>query len=593
MTDKKHISIRKRLILLIFACWVVPLVITLVFISVSYRNGIKHKTENFLTSELQNMADSTSNHLNEAITISKSVTYDGLLEKAYKSYNNEEMDSTEFYRVSIAHLKNKFNLDQRFKMTVMFLTEQPNYLYSVTKENSSYIEEYKQNIHSQAVSFGKKDTTDVKIIIKNNRLFIVRNLYTTKGYTKFATLVTELNTALLFQGFRMGTDMGAFLMFNGDQSAVTFGESQLIEKQNKMAKDIKTKIHKNYMGIDDEVTSKFEGTHYEGYLFEKKQADYQIGASIVVDKSVVYSELTALTTLIILILSIIIPVLFYVVYFLYCQITIPINHMIIASKELEKGKLGYQIEKVVMPNMEFEYLKQSFNKMSKELKYLFEFAYAEKLARKEAKILALQSQINPHFLNNTLEMMNWQARMAGDETVSKMIEALSTLLDHSMNRKNKRLIPLSEELKCADAYLYIISMRFGQRLQVSKEIDESLLSTLVPQLILQPLLENAVKHGVETVKSGQIRLCIYEEKEHTVLKICNTGKPLTKEEEDRIQTILNTKPSQEDDTKRRSLGIRNVNERIKLIYGEQYGLQIRCEEDGETASILTIPHGTY
>lgn len=93
-------------------------------------------------------------------------------------------------------------------------------------------------------------------------------------------------------------------------------------------------------------------------------------------------------------------------------------------------------------------------------------------------------QINPHFLNNTLEIMNWQARMSGDITICKMIESLGTVLDYHMDREDKRVIRLSEELRCADAYFYIISMRFGKRLVVERKIDNGLLQAMVPQLIL-------------------------------------------------------------------------------------------------------------
>jgi two-component system sensor histidine kinase YesM len=229
--------------------------------------------------------------------------------------------------------------------------------------------------------------------------------------------------------------------------------------------------------------------------------------------------------------------------------------------------------------------------MSSEIKYLFEYAYSEKLARKDAKIIALQSQINPHFLNNTLEMMNWQARMAGDVTVSKMIEALGTLLNYSMDRSNKKMINLAEELRCVDAYCYIISMRFGKRLKIEKEIDNELLQLEVPQLILQPLIENAVVHGVEKVKSGTIWIKVYKKEKNAILQIINTGKEMTEEDLKRVRSILEGKYEQVGDKvgRHEALGIHNVNERIKLIYGEEYGLTIGPIAEEETASTLTIP----
>ena len=131
--------------------------------------------------------------------------------------------------------------------------------------------------------------------------------------------------------------------------------------------------------------------------------------------------------------------------------------MIDASKAIERGAIGTIVQDEKMPNIEFEYLREAFNKMSKQVKYLFDYAYDEKMARKDAKIMALQAQINPHFLNNTLEMMNWQARMSGNLEVSSMIESLGVVLDYNMNRESKRLTTLSQELRCADALFHIIS----------------------------------------------------------------------------------------------------------------------------------------
>jgi len=128
---------------------------------------------------------------------------------------------------------------------------------------------------------------------------------------------------------------------------------------------------------------------------------------------------------------------------------------------------------------------------------------------------------------------------------------------------------------------------------VEKEVDENLLQIKVPQLILQPLIENAVVHGVETVKSGTIQIKIYQDKEnnHVILQIINTGKDMSEEDISKVDYLLNGKRNQNQDEKtdHESLGIQNVNERIKLIYGEEYGLSISPIGEGETASTITIP----
>ena len=267
--------------------------------------------------------------------------------------------------------------------------------------------------------------------------------------------------------------------------------------------------------------------------------------------------------------------------------------MLRASGRMETGEIGITVEGE-MPNEEFLHMKESFDRMSAQVKYLFDYVYDEKLARKDAQIQALQAQINPHFLNNTLEMMNWQARMSGDMIVSKMIESLGTVLDYRINRANVKEIHLAEELQCIDAYFYIMTMRFGQRLSIEREIDDELLYIMVPPLILQPIVENAIVHGVETVTNGAIHLKVYHDERNVYFEVRNTGKQMTEQDKQRIQAILAGDEDQipKNTGRHTSIGISNVNRRIRLVYGEEYGLSIVQGEDCVTVSTITIPYQT-
>ncbi len=146
--------------------------------------------------------------------------------------------------------------------------------------------------------------------------------------------------------------------------------------------------------------------------------------------------------------------------------------------------------------------------MSSELKNQFERSYLEQQALQQARVKALQSQINPHFLNNTLEVINWEARLSGDERVSAMIEALSVMLNAALDRDGRSMIPLREELSYVDAYLYIIRERLGDRLVIEREIDETMLDEMVPRLIFQPLVENAVEHDLTARHGGPRRSAV-------------------------------------------------------------------------------------
>ncbi len=213
-------------------------------------------------------------------------------------------------------------------------------------------------------------------------------------------------------------------------------------------------------------------------------------------------------------------------------------------------------------------------------------AYREEIALRDAQIMALQSQINPHFLNNTFEIINWEARLNGNIKVSRMIEALSVMMEATMNRRGQHMNSLAEEISYVDAYAYIISERLGEKFSYQKEIDESLMSFQVPKLIVQPIVENAVEHGLSEVQKGNILLSVFRDGDFVHIEIRNDG-PLSEENRQRIEHLLKDEINPEKE-RSLSLGIRNVHNRLKLIYGDSSGLEIRSLEDAYTLSTIRI-----
>ncbi len=584
---KRIFSLRRTLLLLVVILWMIPVSLLYIFMTVSYRNNMIDKTTDLMEEGLKNFTYFNAQRIDEAIDISKKTSYELIIEKAWRKYEGQKISKSELYRQITGHLTSKYYNDNRFEIAVFYLSSEPERIYYTKQKESKYIDIYKNEVAKEAHLITDQDTSDAHIRVINGKLYIIRNLYTTTNYTKFGTLILELNKNKLIDGFFLNKDYEFAFYINNTDSFITFDQRLNEQDHAGIIEMVKTKYSNNV----NRRTWEFRKKPYTGMLYQQKYGDFHFGGVLVVNDQIVFSELQDLYRVMFLITLVIIPVFIYMIYFIAHHITKPMGIMIDAAKSLEQGAIGMQLDGDTMPNTEFEVLKASFNKMSSEIKYLFDYAYSEKLARKDAKIIALQSQINPHFLNNTLEMMNWQARMAGDVTVSKMIEALGTLLNYSMDRSNKKMINLAEELRCVDAYCYIISMRFGKRLKIEKEVDQSLLQLEVPQLILQPLIENAVVHGVEKVKTGTIWIKVFHKEERVYLQIINTGKAMSEEDRERVRGILEGRPEQGDASVggHRSLGIRNVNERIKLIYGEEYGLTIEPITMEETASTITIP----
>ena len=584
---KKSVSLRRRLLFLVVALWMFPVVFIYSFMTISYRHDIIKKTKILMEESLKNFTYFNAQRIEEAIDASKNTSYEQIIEKAWLKYQKEKMSRSELYREITGNLTSKYYNNSRYEIAVFYLAEEPDRIYYTKQKESNYIDIYKKEVAKTAQEITEMDSSDAHVRVINGRIYIIRNLYTLTNYTKFGTLVLELNKNKLIDGISLNKDYEFAFYINDTTSRISFDNKLLEESRN----GILNKLTEVYSVTTNRKTLEAQDLNYQGMIYQQKFDDFHFGAIMVADETVIFSELTNLYFVMVFIMLIVIPIFIYMLYFISHHISKPMSRMIDAAKTLEEGDIGKQISGKAMPNKEFDVLQVSFNQMSSRIKYLFDYAYSEKLARKDAKIIALQSQINPHFLNNTLEMMNWQARMAGDVAVSKMIEALGTLLNYSMDRSNKKLINLSEELRCVDAYCYIISMRFGKRLKIEKEVDESLLQVQVPQLILQPLIENAVVHGVETVKSGTIQIKVFKEVDNAVLQIINTGRTMNSEGISRVEAILSGTYVQNTEEKavHKSMGIRNVNERIKLIYGEEYGLTIQPIGENETASTIKIP----
>jgi len=192
----------------------------------------------------------------------------------------------------------------------------------------------------------------------------------------------------------------------------------------------------------------------------------------------------------------------------------------------------------------------------------------------EARVDALANQINPHFLFNTLTSISSLIR-SQPETARTLILKLSTML-RRMLRTQEHFVTLREELKSIDEYLDIESIRFGPTLVIEKEISEDSLDLVVPNMILQPLIENSIKHGIEK-KVGGGRIVIRSQWDNNlgIIEIIDNGAGMS-------DTDLNR-------TRESGIGLRNVDERLRVIYGENYHLQLESVLGKGTCARITIP----
>ena len=587
---KKKTSINKKMLSFILFCWAIPILACCIFASVSYYSRIVEQEEELMIEKLVKVASFSAVHMSDAITLSQRPSYEKTLENAWRNYVSKKITKEEYIQGVNTDLKGKFFLNDQFNMYAYYHygSLEPECYSSTT----SYLyKSYKQEIEPNLVDIFESDSSYVHVRVIQGRIFIVRNLYTITDYERYGTLVVELNKQQIFKD--VGVDLSAdLLLCIGSKEGIFSIVDNKSEENDPNREELLSELIQHYDGVSDQKLVKLEDHIYNAYLYQSKQEDYHIGVMAFVQRSELYEGLYEFYLVVCGIFLLLLPIFYFGGMFLRMHIQKPMEKMLHAYQRMEAGEIGITVEAEEMPNEEFQYMKESFDSMSAQVKYLFDYVYDEKLARKDAQIQALQAQINPHFLNNTLEMMNWQVRMSGNIEASKMIESLGTVLDYRINRANVKEIHLAEELQCIAAYFYIMSMRFGKRLSIVREVDNSLLPIMVPPLILQPIVENAIIHGVEAVKNAEIHIKIYHDEEKVYLEVQNTGKKMTQEEKDKIYALLNEEDYlvKQEPGKHTSIGIRNVNRRIRLVYGDQYGLTIEQNENLVTTSRITIPY---
>jgi len=562
-------SLKWGLVLLVVACWIVPITIFSGATGYFITQNINDQIARTITLSANNSVKMAVSQIDFAANSSRYASYNPSIKNAYSNYQKDQ-DSMALYESVTVFLNQQYKYDEKFLITTLYFCDKSDNIYYTYNEeyNATYfkVKEYRENVHNKVQQLSQTLGTGIGFLNADGQVYMVRNILGS-DYKTIAVITMQLNTDTMFAGIEnvvWETDITIWL---DDTPVVLDGSS----------------LDPDKLGIsfarEDQTLENIGGSSYVSGMSEADSCKlkYVIG----VDSSPLMQEFSGVTTKLIWIAVMIIPLLAAVILFFTRSVSRPIDRLIVDAKSIEKGDFGVQIEDR-FSSSEFQYLADAFNSMSYKLKYQFDRIYKEELALRDAKIMALQSQINPHFLNNTLEIINWEARLSKNTKVSKMIEALSTMLDAAMDRKGKPIVHISEEMMYVDAYLYIITERLGKRLTVKKEIDTALLDLYVPRLIMQPIIENAVEHDIQARTRGEIIIRIYREDDNLILEVEHDG-VLTDEDSQRIEHLLSDE-TDNDQEAANSLGIRNVNQRLKIIYGEKSGLSIKMNK---TNRILT------
>ena len=240
-------------------------------------------------------------------------------------------------------------------------------------------------------------------------------------------------------------------------------------------------------------------------------------------------------------------------------------------RRAETGDLS--VSEKISGTDEIAVLDQQFNRMLGKLDQLIKTSYVQKLENKEAQLKNLQLQINPHFLYNTLETISSIAAVKQVFVVCDICGKLGEIFRYSLGKDYGELVPLEQEMTHIKNYMFIQKIRYGDRLQVFYNIDVDAAHVYIPRFILQPIVENAISHGLSNLTSvGTLEVSAFEKKDRLYIEIEDDEEGMVREKVAEITRFINTAKPVEG---KKNIGIRNVNQRIKLAYGEAYGITIR------------------
>ena len=461
-----------------------------------------------------------------------------------------------------SHISDIKNIDNYERIEIVLNYGNTNLFYS-----------YKDWAHRDVISFYNVVTDSSKYASKNrdNRIGLIRlDTYATDLFALTKVTNAQDNIKLII----LDKDMNRFYGIDGPDVWDRGAEGIIQALYN----------GEKYVKINDEK-----------YLITKKEISKYGWSTILLLE---YSEINKKIyegTAFILIVNLIVYVILFVVCIMFSSSMS--NRLKILIDKMHKVKLGILVNKPrVKGNDEIALIDSHFNDMVVQLNDLIKESYIRNLEKKEAELKALRFQINPHFLYNTLELINSMASVYDCDEIGMISQKLGQMFRYNITDLDSDFTTLREEIDHIQNYYSIEKIRFEDNVKVVIDVPDELLGYRIPRFILQPLVENAFRYGFGGDKlQGTIRINADIMGEHLYIFVEDDGDGMVQERLEFLRSYINDEETKmieylDDKNTRKGIGLHNVNKRIELCYGDNYGIQLESEKGKGTKVIIRIPN---
>lgn len=572
MREKKgtFISIRKRMMTIftvlisVTAIGIAGLFVFLFrysYASISrvYLKDITRQTTNNLENNIQKIED-----------ISLQILSSQTIQKQLWTVNNEELDYFEL-RACRQTIERELSVDALYA----------SYVVSVSVISKQGIEFSVKKVETGGTQFA---FTEDEIYEANGSS--LWGLVGDKNRICVAKAILDLKTMKPVGYMNIVYENSYFSDIVADNSTEYSSASYIVDKSGRITVTNNPKYLGTEFPVDIELLKNSNKSRYD--MLSSTQAFYYVGNQMPNDWTLVqtvsvrefYKNLNRQIVLSAVLVVIVLAVSLLFVKMATSRIAKPTRELMESMKHLGKDN-RYPRVKVISQD-EIGMIGTEYNKMAEHIETLIEQVYKMELTRKQAELEFLQMQINPHFLYNALDTISWMAIEKGDTDISEITIALAELLRATI--KKERFIPLREEMKTVRDYLLIQEERFGDKISVVYDVEQESCGYQVPNFILQPLIENAIIHGLEPkIGKGSLTITIKREIEKLLFCVQDDGVGMTPEEIDILY-----RQCEENDTKQ-FIGLKNVYRRLLLCYGEESRLVIESKENRGTKIQFLIP----
>lgn len=462
-----------------------------------------------------------------------------------------------------------YNGDDDIK-SVTLISYEDDRLYKV-ENNDFFINNYFQ---TQIKNTEKTAIFDVNTL--NHSFSFARNIFRFEDQKLVGKIEIQVSFSLI--------DHIATNLQSNDEEAILLldKEGTIVYKLNSIK--LRKKISEELSSLSKKANDKNYITRDNDYYFYQNLMSGQIQLVKLVPEEVmrVGAIYIGRTGIIILLISILLTILLSIL--VSNQVAKPIVSL---SRKMEAvGENNFNVQIETSRTDEIGHLQRKYKEMITRIKDLIEKDYKREMENRDAQFLALQSQINPHFLFNTLQVISGMALKNKAKDIYDMTQKLALMFRYITDKRGD-LVRMKEEVNHLNNYLYIQKVRFGENLSIQLFVDEAVQDGLIPLLTLQPIIENSFKHGFESkLEKAKLKIDIQMVFDEIEIAIMDNGVGMTEQRlaEVREKLIFDA------DTQHRSIGLRNVNNRIKLYFGKEYGIEIDSKQSGFTQVIVRIPY---